>query len=324
MQRRGPCVALTLVLSAVLAGCVYGVSSSTKFLSIATGGTGGVYYPYGGALARLISERLPGWQATAEVTGGSIDNLKYLQLGKVDIAFTLADTLDEAVKGSGPFQGSAVGSIRTLAVLYTNYTHVVVRQGSGVKRISDLRGRVVSVGAPGSGTELIADRVLAAAGIDSRKDLTRHQLSVVESAAAMKDNKLDAFFWSGGAPSSAIQDLAATPGMSIAIVPQDDLLLRLQRDFSRRLYRLAVVSPGIYRGIDEGVPTVGVENLLVASSSLDSDVVYAIVKLLYDEKPALVAAHPEARHLELSAAPEVSPAPFHPGAIRYYKEHGWK
>ncbi len=180
------------------------------------------------------------------------------------------------------------------------------------------------MGAPGSGTELIADRVLAAAGLDSRQDLTRHQLSVAESAAAMKDNKLDAFFWSGGAPSAAIQDLAATPGMAIAMVPQDDLLLRLQRDFSRRLYRLAVIPAGVYRGIDEGAPTVGVENLLVGSSSLDNDLVYSIVKLLYDEKPALVASHPEARNLAVPASPDASPAPFHPGAIRYYKEHGWK
>ena len=313
-----------LLLCVGLTACSAGGSQSVKFLSVATGGTGGVYYPYGGALARLISEKLPGFQATAEVTGGSIDNLKHLQLGRVDLAFTLADTLDEAVRGRGPFEGSPVGSVRTLAVLYTNYTHVVVRQDSGVKRVSDLWGRVVSVGAPGSGTELIADRVLAAGGIDSRKNITRHQLSVAESAAAMKDGKVDAFFWSGGAPTSAILDLAATPGIAIALVPQDDLLLKLQNTFSKRLYHLAVIPGGTYRGIDQDVPTVGVENLLVASSSLDDDVVYVIVKLLFDEKAALVAAHPEARHLTPPASADVSPAPFHPGALRYFKEHGWR
>jgi len=175
-----------------------------RFLSIATGGTGGVYYPYGGALARLISEKIPNTQATAEVTGASVDNLKLMQVGKVDLAFTLADTLAEAVKGTGPFKATgAVGSVRTLAVLYTNYTHIVVRQGSGIRSVGDLKGRAVSVGAPGSGTELLADRVLAAAGLDPRRDIGRYALSVSESTGAMKDGKLDALFWSGGVPTPA-------------------------------------------------------------------------------------------------------------------------
>jgi len=152
---------------------------ATRFLSIGTGGTGGVYYPYGGALARLISEKIPNTQVTAEVTGASADNLKLLQLGKVDLAFTLADTLSEAVKGAGAFKETgAVGSARTIAVLYTNYTHVVARAGLGIRTVADLKGRTISVGSPGSGTELIADRVLAAAGLDPRKDITRHALGV--------------------------------------------------------------------------------------------------------------------------------------------------
>jgi uncharacterized protein len=308
---------------ALLAACSAG--PSPHFLSIATGGTGGVYYPYGGALARVISENLPNIQATAEVTGASVDNLKLMQLGKVDLAFTLADTLAAAVSGSGPFKDTgAIGSIRTLAVLYTNYTHVVVPQGSGIKRIAELKGRVVSVGSPGSGTELIADRVLTVAGLDPRKDITRHQLGVAESAGALKDGKVAAFFWSGGVPTPAIQDLAATPGMTIALVAHDDLILPLQNEYGRQLYRLAVVPGGIYRGIEGETATAGVTNLLVASSSVDDELAEAIVKLMFDQKAALVAAHPEARHLDVPAGPEASPAPFHPGAVRYYKAHGWK
>jgi TRAP transporter TAXI family solute receptor len=309
---------------ALISGCAAS-GPAPRFLSIATGGTGGVYYPYGGALARVISENLPNIQATAEVTGASVDNLKLMQLGKVDLAFTLADTLAAAVSGSGPFKDTgAIGSIRTLAVLYTNYTHVVVQQGSGIKHIADLKGRVVSVGSPGSGTELIADRVLAAAGLDSRKDITRHQLGVAESAGAMKDGKLAAFFWSGGVPTPAIQDLAATPGMAIALVPHDDLILRLQNEHGRQLYRLAVVPGDVYRGVEGGTATAGVTNLLVASSSIDDDLAEAIVKLMFEQKAALVAAHPEARHLDVPTGPDASPAPFHPGAVRYYKAHGWK
>lgn len=292
-----------------------------RFLSIATGGTGGVYYPYGGALARVLSEKLPGVLATAEVTGASVDNMKLLQLGKVDLAFTLADTLAEAVSGRGPFKETgAVGTARALAVLYNNDMHVVVNKRSGVERVKDLRGRIVSVGSPGSGTELMADRLLAAAGLDPRKDITRHALGVSESAGALKDGKLDAFFWSGGVPTPAIQDLAATPGMTIELLPQDDLLAFLQRDFGARLYGLLVIPAGTYRGVDREVATIGVPNLLVASSELDDALAYDIVRVLFEQKAALVAAHPEARHLAPPTPEDLSSAPFHTGALRYYRE----
>jgi TRAP transporter TAXI family solute receptor len=248
---------LFLVL-ALACGCGRGAGGDcqTRFLSIGTGGTGGVYYPYGGALARLISEELPCVQATAEVTGASVDNLKLLQQGKVDLAFTLADTLAEAAAGTGPFAATgAVGDARVVAVLYTNYTHVVVRRDSGIRRVADLRGKVVSVGSPGSGTELIADRVLGAAGLDGRKDVTRHGLGVSESAGAMKDRKLDAFFWSGGLPTAAVEDLAATPGLAIDLLPQDDLLPALQAGARGGLYRLAVIPAGAYRGVDRETPS---------------------------------------------------------------------
>jgi uncharacterized protein len=295
-------------------------AAQTRFLSIATGGTGGVYYPYGGALARLISEKIPNTQATAEVTGASVDNLKLIQVGKVDLAFTLADTLAEAVQGTGPFKATgAVGSVRTLAVLYTNYTHIVVRQGSGILRLADLKGRTVSVGAPGSGTELLADRVLTAAGLDPRKDIARYALSVSESAGALKDGKLDALFWSGGVPTPAIQDLAATPGLSLSLLASADLLPFLRRDFGPELYSLAVIPGGTYRGVTEDLGSVGVKNLLVASSQLDADLAAEILKVIFENKDALVAAHPEARHLERPSSLEGTPAPYHAGAVRYYQ-----
>ena len=296
-------------------------SPQPRFLSIATGGTGGVYYPYGGALARLITEKIPHTQATAEVTGASVDNLKLMQTGKVDLAFTLADTLAAAVAGAGPFRTTgAIGSVRTLAVLYTNYTHIVVRQSGGIKTVADLKGRTVSVGAPGSGTELIADRILAAAGLDPRRDITRHALSVSESAGALKDGKVDALFWSGGLPTGAIQDLAATPGLSMTLLPSDHLLPILQRDFGTELYSLAVIPTATYRGVAGDVGTVGVKNLLVASSQLDDNVVMQILKVIFENKDALVAAHPEARHLGVPSSFDGVPAPYHAGALRYFRE----
>ena len=289
-------------------------------MSIATGGTGGVYYTYGGAVARLISEKVPNTQVTAEATGASIDNLKYMQVGKADLAFTLADTLAEAVNGRGPFKDSgAIGSLRTLAVLYTNYTHVVTRASLGIRTVADLKGRTVSVGAPGSGTELVANRVLTAAGLDPRKDITRHALSVAESVGAIKDGKLDAFFWSGGLPTPSVQDLAATPGVSMALLGHESLLPFLQRDYGQELYSLAVIPAGTYRGVDTDTATIGVRNLLVASSSLDDALVEQIVKVLFENKDALIAAHPEARHLTKPTTFDGVPAPYHSGALAYYK-----
>ena len=314
---------VVLLLGALaLSACAGG--DATRYISIATGGTGGVYYPYGGAVARLISLHIPDVNATAEVTGASVDNLKLLQLGNVDLAFTLADTLAEAQAGTGPFaESGAVGAARTVAVLYTNFTHVVTTSGSGIERVADLRGRVVSVGSPGSGTELIADRVLAAAGLDPRADVTRHALGATESAGALKDGKVDAFFWSGGLPTPAIEDLAATPGLSVRLLPLADVLETMQQTHGRELYRLATIPAGTYRGQDADVPVVGATNLLVASSRLDADLVYEIVRVLFEHQAELEAAHPEARHLAVPPGPDASPAPFHEGAQRYYREHGW-
>jgi hypothetical protein len=311
-------------VAAVAAASACDGGNSTHYLSIATGGTGGVYYPYGGAVARLISQHVPGVDATAEVTGASVDNLKLLQLGKVDLAFTLADTLEEARSGRGPFaESGAIGAARTVAVLYTNLTHIVTTAGSGIGRVADLRGRVVSVGSPGSGTELIADRVLMAAGLDPRADLTRHALGATESAGALKDGKVDAFFWSGGLPTPAIEDLAATPGMTIRLIPQDDILETLRLTHGADLYRLATIPAGTYRGVEADVPVAGAMNLLVASAQLDEALVYDILRVLFERQDELVAAHPEARHLAVPSGPDASPAPFHAGAERFYRERGW-
>jgi hypothetical protein len=312
------------VLSALTIAACGAPGPEVRFLSIATGGTGGVYYPYGGALARLLTQKLPNTQVTAEVTGASVDNLKLMQQGRADLAFTLADTLVEAVAGTGPFAGSGKVDARTVAVLYTNYTHLVARQGSGIARVADLRGKVVSTGAPGSGTELIADRLLQAAGLDPRQGIIRHALGASESAGALKDGKVDAFFWSGGLPTPAIQDLASTPGLAITLVPQADLLPALEAAHGGDLYRVVALPGGSYRGIEAPTEVIGVINVLAASTRLEPELVQAIAQILFDSKADLVAAHPEARHLERPTGPDAAPVPFHTGALWYYQSKGWR
>jgi hypothetical protein len=313
---------LACALSVSLA-CSASDQPQSRFLSIATGGTGGVYYPYGGGIAKILNESLPGVRATAEVTSASVDNLKLIRDGGADIAFTLADTLADAVAGKGAFTGKPVPAV-SLAVLYDNYTQIVTLANSNIRSVADLRGRVVSTGAPGSGTEVIAFRLLRAAGLDPDRDLTRQGLGVSESAGALKDNKLDAFFWSGGLPSAAIQDLAHSPGMSIRLVPSADLLPTLQREHGSLYFPLEVPADA-YPGVQAPVPVVGVANVLVVSRSMPEKLAYDITRTLFEKQPELATIHPEARNLSRERAVTGSPAEYHPGAIRYFREQGvWR
>ena len=290
-------------------------------LSIATGGTGGVYYPYGGAIARVISEHLAGVEVTAEVTAASVDNLKLIRDHKSDIAFTLADTLDDAVKGHGAFTGGAVPA-RALAVLYSNYTHLVAHGASGVSRVADLTGKHVSLGAAGSGTELIATRILRAAGLDPGRDFSPVNLGVSQSVDALKDGKIDAFFWSGGVPTAAVLDLANTPGARWRLVPNDDVLESLQSTYDASLYSRLSVPSAAYAGLPADVAVVGVSNLLVVHQEMSEQLAYDITRLLFEHQAELIAVHPEAARLSLATASTGSPALFHPGALRYYRERG--
>jgi TRAP transporter TAXI family solute receptor len=296
----------------------------TMRLSVATGNTGGVYYPYGGGLARVISQSVPNVDATAEVTNASVDNLKLIQLGKVDIAFVLTDTLDDAIGGRGPFVKAPVKA-RTLAVLYPNYTHVATIEGKNIERLADMRGRVVSTGSPGSGTEVIAFRLLRAAGLDPDRDIRKQSLSVNASVDAIKDGKIDAFFWSGGLPTASLLDLASTVGVTLKLIPNDDALPALQSMYTPGLYFRLVIPHGTYPGATSDIGVVGVANALVVEDTMSDDLAYELTKVLFERQKDLAAIHPEAKKLSIDTATQGSPAPFHPGAIRYYQDRGvWK
>ena len=317
MPLRASCCAVALAVGALI-GCRSNESARPLYLSIATGGTGGVYYPYGGGLAKVLNESLPNVRATAEVTSASVDNLKLIRDGKADIAFVLADTLAEAVNGRGAFTGAAVPAA-TLAVLYSNYTQLVTLASSRIVVVGDLRGKRVSTGSPGSGTELIAFRVLRAAGINPDVDLTRQGLGASESSDALKDGKIDAFFWSGGLPTAAVQDLSHSPGVSIRVVPTGNLVPAMQKLYGDLYFPLQVPA-NAYPGVTAPVDVVGVTNVLVVNRSMPEPLAYDITRILFEKQSELAAIHPEARNLTLSTAEKGSPASFHPGAARYYSE----
>lgn len=308
----------------VLGACGAQDGSRTTRLSIATGGTGGVYYPYGGGIAKIISENIPGVEATAEVTAASVDNLKFLKDGRSDIAFTMTDTLAEAAQAQGPFASFGAVPARALAVLYSNYLYLVTLTDTGITSVPDLRGKVVSTGAPGSGTEIVAFRALEALGLDPRRDLTTQALGATQSADALKDRKLDAFFFTGGLPTAAILDLAHTAGLTIRLIPNDAALPAMRARYGESTYELLTIPRAAY-GTAEDVAVVGIPNLLVVSETMADSLAYDITRLLFEKKSELVAIHPQAADLNLETAVTNSPVPFHPGAIRYYTERAaWK
>jgi TRAP transporter TAXI family solute receptor len=292
-------------------------------ISIATGGTGGVYYPMGGGLAAILSKYVPGMQATAEVTGGSVDNLKLIDTGKSYVGFSMADAALDAAKGEDKFKGKKV-PLRTLAVLYPNRMHVVTIEGKNINKFSDLKGKHVSTGAPGSATEVMAFRLIEAAGLDKDKDMKRERLSAAESANALKDGKIDAFFWVGGLPTAAVTDLANTPGNKLKLVDHADLVAAMNKKYGN-LYVEDVIPKSAYKGMETDNKQATVMNILVASEGMDEKTAYNIVKTIFEKKPELVAVHKEAENIKLeNQKTAATPVPFHPGALKYFAEKGVK
>jgi TRAP transporter TAXI family solute receptor len=304
----------------LIASCTNAPGAGTKRrLSIATGGTGGVYYPYGGGIAKVISEYLPGVDATVEVTAASIDNLKFLKQGTSDLAFTMADIAHDAVDAQDAFTGVGSVPLRTLAVLYSAYTHLVASEESGITSVAQLKGHVVSLGAAGSGTATMALRILQVAGLDRKRDLRTQYLGAAQSVDALKDGKIDAFFWNGGIPTASVLDLVNTPGMRVRFIPTDGVIPQLEQTFGKSLYYRDIIPKATYK-MDDDVAVVAVKNMLVVTDTMPEQLAYDITRILFEKQPELATIHPQARSLNLHYAVTGSSIPFHPGAIRYYRE----
>jgi uncharacterized protein len=310
-------VAAMVALSAPLA------AQDKVNISIATGGTGGVYYPLGGGIAAALSKYIPGMDATAEVTGGSVDNLKLIGSGKPYIALAMVDATLDAYRGEDKFKGNKI-PVRTLMILYPNRMHVVSVEGRGVNKIADLKGKHVSTGSPGSATEVMAFRVIEAAGLDRDKDMKRERLGVAESVNAMKDGKIDAFFWVGGLPTAGVTDLANTPGTKIKLVDHADLVPAMNKKYGN-LYVEDSIPKATYRGMDTDNKQATVMNILIANANMDDKTAYNIVKTIFDKRQDLINVHKEAENFKLeNQKASASPIPFHPGAAKYFAEHGIK
>ena len=314
------------VVTGVIAAACLGVATHATAqpkpnIFVATGPTAGVYYPIGGAIADVLTKNLPNLNATAGSTDGSMANLLLIQQRRADVALSMADAGWDAFKGQGKFQDRQV-QVRALMVLYPNRMHVVTVEGTGINKIADLKGKRVSTGAPNSATQIMAYRVLEAHGINPEKDIIRERLDPGKSAEAIKDKKLDAFFWVGGLPTAAVTDLGATPGIKLKLIDHAEALDPMVKQYGP-LYVKDTIPAKTYPGQETTSQIVTVWNVLVADANMSDQLAYDIVKTLFDRKEDIVRVHAEGKNFDLkNQSAGAAVIPYHPGARKYFAEKG--
>jgi uncharacterized protein len=294
-----------------------GLATSTTFISIGTGGTGGIYYPYGGGVAEVWSKYVPGVRAVAEVTGASVENVKLAHKGETVVGEVMGGVALAGYKGLSKFKGKKY-NILSMAIMYPNLLQVVTLKKSGITNIEQVKGKRISSGSPGSGTNFMAEAVMKSLGIN-KGDYKDSRLSFTETANALRDGIIQVGFWSVGPGTSSIMDLATTHDIQIiSFTPaQTKKVLAVNKT-----YMGVDLAGGVYRGVAKAVPTIGVWNVMIVQKSLGTDLVYKLVNALWDHKAYLMKIHPSAAYTTPENAVKYSPIPLHPGTIKALKERG--
>jgi TRAP transporter TAXI family solute receptor len=303
--------------AAVAAMSVSPAAHAQQFINILTGGTSGVYYPMGVAIGKIYGEKIPGVKTQVQATKASVENLNLIEQGRGELAFTLGDSLKAAVEGDAEagFK-TKLTKLRTIGAIYPNYIQIVATAESGIKTLADLKGKTLSVGAPKSGTELNSRAILAAAGM-SYKDLGKVEyLPFAESVDLMKNRQLDATLQSAGLGVASLKDLSSSTQINVVSVPKA-IVDKIGPPFVS-----TIIPANTYAGQKEDVPTAAVINYLVTSSAVSDDLAYKMTKYIYESLPELEKAHAVGKGIKLETAAAGSPAPMHPGAIKYFKEKG--
>jgi hypothetical protein len=295
-----------------LAGLVW--AGETKLI-LATGGTAGTYYPFGGGIAKIWNSKIPGMNVTAQSTGASVENVRLVNRKEAELALVQSDTIDFAYFGKEMFK-EPLPKLAAVAVLYPEILQIVVRGDSDAKSFNDLKGKRVGVGAPGSGTEANFRQLMDVYGL-KKDDVRAQYLSFAESANQFKDNQIDAFFVVAGIPNAAIMEIATT--RSIRILPIEGTMASILMA-KYPFLGPAVVPANTYKGQTSDVTTVAVKAVLIANAELPEGVVYSLTRTLFENQPELAATHAKGKELDLKSATKGVSIPFHPGAVRYYKE----
>jgi len=318
---------MTLILNrrAALAGAALlglgapALGQARRRLTVATGGTGGVYFVYGGGLARVLTEKVPNVQATSQVTGGSVDNINLLSAGDADIGFSTLDSVVDALNGVGAYARGGKREVRIIAVLYDNVLHAVATPS--INSVAEMKGKRIGVGSAGSSTEGWADRTLEAAGLNPKTDIIRDNLGVAESANALADGKIAGFFWGGGVPTAAIRDLAQSGRTAFKLLDTSKELVEMNKKYPG-LYRESIMPPNSYQGQTQAVSGIGVANVMLVDAKAPNDLVTLILEGIFNNLTDMQAIHPEARKLTLQSAAVKLAAPFHPAAEAFYRARG--
>lgn len=295
------------------------LAQARRRLTVATGGTGGVYFVYGGGLARVLTEKVPNVQATSQVTGGSVDNINLLSAGDADIGFSTLDSVVDALNGVGAYARGGKREVRVIAVLYDNVLHAVATPA--INSVAEMKGKRIGVGSAGSSTEGWADRTLEAAGLNPKTDIIRDNLGVAESANALADGKIAGFFWGGGVPTAAIRDLAQAGRTAFKLLDTSKELVEMNKKYPG-LYRESIMPPNSYQGQTQPVSGIGVANVMLVDAKAPNDLVTLILEGIFNNLTDMQAIHPEARKLSLQTAAAKTAAPFHPAAEAFYKARG--
>ncbi len=306
-----------LAAAAALALTLPAAARADQFVNVLTGGTAGVYYPLGVALAKIYGDNIPGARTSTQATKASVENLNLLQAGKGEIAFTLGDSLIDGWKGVEDAGFKApLDKLRGIAGIYNNYIQVVALKDSGIKTLADLKGKRLSVGAPKSGTELNARAILGAAGL-TYGDLGKVEyLPFAESVELMKNRQLDATLQSAGLGVASIRDLAASVAIEVVAVPAE-LVEKIGAP-----YQATKIPAGTYQGQDADVAAAAVPNFLVTHSGVSDDMAYQMTAQLFAHLDQMTAAHNAAKAIKLENALSGMPVPLHPGAEKFYREKG--
>ncbi|MGG5886831.1 TAXI family TRAP transporter solute-binding subunit [Falsiroseomonas sp. HC035] len=291
-------------------------------MAIATGTTGGVYYPLGGALANYMSRDIAGMSATVEVTGGSVANLQLLGANRVGMVIAQVDAAVDAVRGNDRFRGRPVAA-RAIAVLYTNRMQVVTVASTGITKMGDLKGKRISTGAPGSATEVMALRLIEGAGLHRDNDFrARERLSPAESTNAIKDGKLDAYFFVSGYPTSAITDLGASPGVQLVLIDHHEFIPGIIEKYGP-VYFPEEIPAGAYPGQTRPNKQMSVANIVGVRDDMAPDLVTKILEVMWSKREDWAQVHSAARDFKLEGQKTAAAGiPWHPAAEAFWKARG--
>ena len=306
---------LLLVTAMMLASCS---KNAKKDYILATGGTGGTYYPFGGAIANIWNTKIENMNVTAQATGASAENLRLINKGEAEYAIVQNDVMDYAYNGTDLFAGEKLANIMTIGTLYPEVVQIAVSKDSGIKSVADFKGKRISVGDAGSGVEFNAKQIMEGYGL-TFDDIKKSNLSFKESAEGIQNGTLDGCFVTAGVPNAALQELAFTAGLTL--VPVDgDAAKKICEKYG--YYTQTTIPGGTYKGTDDDTPALAIKATLAVSSKLDEQTVYQMTKALFENLDELATAHAKGKEVSAKAAVTGVSVPFHPGAKKYFKEIG--